>query len=72
MYILEPVWYTSREVAQGYDFIELEVDQLINLVARDDITAESELDIFRRALSWLEYDKESRMRHAGGWTNYWS
>lgn len=53
------------EVAQGYDFLELELEQLGTFLGRDDILADGELEVFRRALCWLEFDKASRMRHIG-------
>ena len=45
------------EISDGFDYQQLDVEQLISLLERDDICADSELDVFKKALCWIESDK---------------
>ena len=51
------------EVTQGPDYTDLDIDQLRMLLARDDISAPGELDIFKRALGWVEHQKKDRIQY---------
>ncbi|KAL3865788.1 hypothetical protein ACJMK2_043143 [Sinanodonta woodiana] len=45
-------------------FLHLPVEQLMALLKRDDIDGSSELEFFQRMRSWIEEDKQNRLRYA--------
>ena len=53
------------EVSEGFDFLQLEVDQVVTLLIRDDLKVDGELAVFKKTMSWIEHDKSSRLMHAG-------
>ena len=44
------------EVSESFDYCNLDIGYLVSLLCRDDLEAPSELDVFHRALAWLEHD----------------
>ena len=52
------------EVSDGFDFQHLSLEELLCLIQRDDVQADSELDIFRRSMLWVEFDKSHRIQNA--------
>ncbi|XP_074651691.1 kelch-like protein 31 [Tubulanus polymorphus] len=52
------------EASSTIDFLDICCDQLLNLFGRDDLRAESELDVFYRLLDWLRHDQSNRMKNA--------
>ncbi|XP_057177844.1 kelch-like protein 33 [Triplophysa rosa] len=52
-----------QRVAEGEKFRDLTCDHLMRLLERDKLNAESELDVFRAVVSWIEEDNEQRLSH---------
>ncbi|CAG2217500.1 KLHL31 [Mytilus edulis] len=43
---------------------ELPVDQIIELLKRDDLAADDELEVFRSMLMWIDHERVERLEHA--------
>lgn len=46
--------------SEGFDYLQMDIDQLLMFLARDDVSVPRELDVFRRALAWIEHDPKNR------------
>ena len=51
------------DVTCGYDFYQMDAQHLVELLGRDDLKVENELNVFRRALSWIDFDRSERLIH---------
>ncbi|XP_051756997.1 kelch-like protein 33 isoform X2 [Ctenopharyngodon idella] len=52
-----------QRVAEGEKFRDLPCVQLQRLLERDALNADSELDVFRAVVNWVEDDKDQRLCH---------
>ncbi|KAG8128587.1 hypothetical protein E2320_015401 [Naja naja] len=51
------------EVMLGEEFLSLSLDQVCSLISSDKLTVSSEEKVFEAVISWINYDKESRLEH---------
>ena len=51
-----------KEVCESEEFLSnIDADQFLNLVSRDDLNAPSETFVFKSVMQWIKYKKEERM-----------
>ncbi|XP_061174624.1 kelch-like protein 9 [Saccostrea echinata] len=53
-----------KVISKRSRFKELPVEQMIALLKRDDLNVDSELEVFKRFIEWLEHRKNERIEHA--------
>ncbi|XP_040503150.1 kelch-like protein 3 isoform X3 [Gallus gallus] len=51
------------EVMLGEEFLSLSLDQVCSLISSDKLTVSSEEKVFEAVISWINYEKESRLEH---------
>ncbi|XP_052013283.1 kelch-like protein 3 isoform X1 [Apodemus sylvaticus] len=51
------------EVMLGEEFLSLSLDQVCSLISSDKLTVSSEEKVFEAVISWINYEKESRLDH---------
>ncbi|XP_055342098.1 kelch-like protein 3 [Paramacrobiotus metropolitanus] len=61
---LELIHLNFLQVAQSQDFLELDAQQLIALLASDNVEVFSEDQVLQAALCWLDHDRPGRLEHA--------
>ena len=49
-----------EDLARGPDFLQLNVDQIVTLLGRNDLKAKNELVIFERMMDWINEDIPTR------------
>jgi kelch-like protein 1/4/5 len=60
--------YTSQnfmQVIKNQEFLQLSVEQMINLLSNDDLNVSSEEHIFHAAMSWIQHDMANRKAMIG-------
>ncbi|XP_055329936.1 kelch-like protein 3 [Paramacrobiotus metropolitanus] len=61
---LELIHLHFLQVAQSQDFLELDAQQLIALLASDNVDVFSEDQVFEAVRRWLDHDRPERLEHA--------
>ncbi|XP_073914960.1 kelch-like protein 3 isoform X3 [Castor canadensis] len=51
------------EVMLGEEFLSLTLDQVCSLISSDKLTVSSEEKVFEAVISWINYEKETRLEH---------
>ncbi|XP_065774667.1 kelch-like protein 3 isoform X3 [Muntiacus reevesi] len=51
------------EVMLGEEFLSLSLDQVCSLISSDKLTVSSEEKVFEAVISWINYEKETRLEH---------
>ncbi|XP_016059235.1 PREDICTED: kelch-like protein 3 [Miniopterus natalensis] len=51
------------EVMLGEEFLSLSLDQVCNLISSDKLTVSSEEKVFEAVISWINYEKETRLEY---------
>ncbi|XP_028906620.1 kelch-like protein 3 isoform X3 [Ornithorhynchus anatinus] len=51
------------EVMLGEEFLSLSLDQVCSLISSDKLTVSSEEKVFEAVISWINYEKETRLDH---------
>uniref|UniRef100_A0A7N4NWV9 Kelch-like protein 3 n=1 Tax=Sarcophilus harrisii TaxID=9305 RepID=A0A7N4NWV9_SARHA len=51
------------EVMLGEEFLSLNLDQVCSLISSDKLTVSSEEKVFEAVISWINYEKETRLEH---------
>ncbi|KAM4586731.1 kelch-like protein 3 isoform 1-T1 [Fundulus diaphanus] len=51
------------EVVQGEEFLTLSLQQVSSLISSDQLTVSTEEKVFEAMISWIKYDKGSRLEH---------
>ncbi|XP_072446841.1 kelch-like protein 3 isoform X10 [Chiloscyllium punctatum] len=51
------------DVMLGEEFLSLNLDQVCSLISSDKLTVASEEKVFEAVISWIKYDKETRLDH---------
>uniref|UniRef100_A0A3Q2P6C9 Kelch like family member 3 n=1 Tax=Fundulus heteroclitus TaxID=8078 RepID=A0A3Q2P6C9_FUNHE len=51
------------EVVQGEEFLSLSLQQVSSLISSDQLTVSTEEKVFEAMISWIKYDKGSRLEH---------
>lgn len=52
------------EVYKSLGYLQASFDQIQHFIRKDDLRIEDELDVFLAVVSWIDYNRQDRLRHA--------